>query len=334
LGKIVRHPRFSASQVNRWRRDSFEALTSEVVAGRASGPAAPAEWASALRHLTELSRKPAPAPQWWTPTTGYFGSLETRADPVAYSWDGMARLGRGDAPLFAFQLTLAGWGSFQLAGQRACRVPPGSAFIALIPSRHRYFLPRESPGWTFGWISIHHPYVLERMKKLVAQAGPLIEVAPRGPLAGIVIRLIRGAIKKDFRDAFEVELALFELMLHCEQAAQQARASSGEGSRLLEEVRQRVAGSLPKVPDVEALATQYGMSRTHFTHFFRQRTGSTPARFAAEVRIREATRLLLETRLPLKQIAENCGFADVNYFGKVFRRFHHMSPAAYRRAAD
>ena len=83
---------------------------------------------------------------------------------------------------------------------------------------------------------------------------------------------------------------------------------------------------------VDSLAAEYGRSRTHFSHFFRTRTGLTPARFAAEVRAREATRMPLDNRAPLKQIAEACGFASVNYFCQVFRRFQHMSPMSYRRA--
>lgn len=264
--------------------------------------------------------------------TAYFGSIETRTDPLRYYWDGMKRLGRGDAPLFAFQLTMAGWGHFQAFGQPPRRVTPGTAFIAVIPSRHRYYLPEDSPGWTFGWISIYHPYLLARMTKQVAATGPLLEVRPDGPLAAIAVRLMRGAIKKDFRDRFEVELALFEFLIACEQRAHRARDSSGEGERLLEEVRARVVTSLPEALDVNALAADHGMSRTHFSHFFRARTGFTPARFATEVRIHQATRLLLDTGAPLKRIAEDCGFASANYFCKVFRRHQHMSPASYRRA--
>jgi AraC-like DNA-binding protein len=285
-----------------------------------------------LHQLTELSRKPLPAPSWWTPTTAYFGSIETRTDPASYYWDGMKRLGRSDAPLFAFQLTMAGWGHFQLYGQPARQVNPGMAFVAMIPSRHRYYLPPDSPGWTFGWISIYHPYLLARMARQVAATGPLFEVAPDGPLAASAMRLVRGAIKKDFRDRFEVELALFEFVLACERCAHRSRDVSGEGQRLLDEVRARVLAGLPRAIDVDALAAEHGMSRTHFSHFFRARTGLTPARFASEVRIHEATRLLLETRTPLKQIADACGFADANHFCKVFRRFQHMSPTSYRRA--
>jgi AraC-like DNA-binding protein len=323
---------FPRSKLAQWHRSAFEALTSDVVAGRVSGPAPPAEWASTLHQLTELSSKPVPAPPWWTPMAAYFGSVETRTDPSGYHWDGMKRLGRNDAPFIAFQLTLAGWGHFQLAGQPPQQVPPGTAFIALIPSRHRYYLPEESPGWTFGWLSIHHPYLRARMVKQVAATGPLVQVAPGGQLAAIVVRLIRGAIKKDFRDHFDAELALFEFLVACEQSAQRTRNSSDEGRRLLEAVRSRVVADLTNALNVAALAAEYGMSRTHFSHFFRSRTGVTPARFVAEVRIHHATRMLVETRAPLKQVALDCGFANANYFSKVFRRFQHMSPAAYRRA--
>ena len=104
--------RFPDSKLALWQRRSFEALTSDVVAGRIPGPAPPREWSRALSQLTELSRKPALAPAWWTPMTAYFGSIETRTDPSSYYWDGMKRLGRTDTPLFAFQITLAGWGHF------------------------------------------------------------------------------------------------------------------------------------------------------------------------------------------------------------------------------
>ena len=325
----------SQSKVAVWQRRSYEVLTSDVVASRNPGPQPPPEWAATLHQLTLLSRKPVASPSWWTPRTAYFGSVETRTDPTSYHWDGMRRLARGDPPLFAFQLTLAGWGHFQLYGQTALRVTPGQAFIALMPSRHRYYLPEDSPGWTFAWISIYHPYLLARIAKQVGATGPLIEVVPDGPLAASTARLVRGAIKKDFSNRFEVELALFEFLLVCEQAAQQARDTSrgspDDGRQLLDAVRSRILAGLPKALDVHTLAAEYGMSRTHFSHLFRARTGLAPAHFATEVRIHEAARMLLETHAPLKQIADACGFANANHFCKVFRRIQHVSPKAYRR---
>jgi transcriptional regulator GlxA family with amidase domain len=101
---------------------------------------------------------------------------------------------------------------------------------------------------------------------------------------------------------------------------------------MLDLVRAKVIASLPAALTVDELAADHGMARSHFSHYFRERTGMTPARFATEVRVHRATRMLVETQAPLKQIADACGFSDPNHFCKVFRRFQHLSPTSYRNA--
>jgi AraC-like DNA-binding protein len=327
----VKPQRESKSKAALWRSRSDRVLTSEVVASRNPGPPPPPEWAAVLRQLSDLSRAPTAAPSWWTPKTAFFGSIETRTDPTSYHWDGMQRLGPRDPPLFFFQLTLAGWGHFQQYGRPAQKVPPGTGFFAIIPSRHRYYLPPDSPGWTFSWIGVYHPYLLARVTKQVAATGPLVQLPPDAVLTAATLRLVRGAIKKDFADRFDLELTLFEFVLAYERWAHQARGDFAEGQRLLDSVRSRVITSLPKAVEVATLAAEYGMSRGHFSHVFRAQTRLSPARFATEVRIHEAARMLVDTRTSLKQVAEACGFASASHFCKVFRRFQHLSPASYRR---
>jgi AraC-like DNA-binding protein len=321
-----------SSRVALWRRRSLDVLTSEVVAGRGGGPEPPRAWAGQLRQLVEASRRAEAGPSWWSPTTAYFGSVETRTDPRGYHWDGMKRLGRHDRPLVFFQFTLAGWGHFQQYGQPPRKLPPGTGFFAVVPSRHRYYLPEASPGWTFGWLGIYHPYLIRRIARQVAATGPVLPLHVQGALAAIATRLVRGAFRKDFRDRYEVELALFEFTVTFERTAQQLHDPGGERERLLEEVRSRVLVNPREPVAVDALAAERGMSRSHFSHHFHARTGLSPARFMTEVRIREAARALVATRAPLKQIAAEWGFTNPNHFGKVFRRFQHQSPAVYRNA--
>jgi AraC-like DNA-binding protein len=260
----------------------------------------------------------------------YFGSVETRSDPESYYWDGMKRIAKRDSPLVFFQLTLAGFGHFELYGEPPRRIVPGSGFFAVLPSRHRYYLPQSSPGWTFAWIGIYHPYLLRRITKQVAATGPVLHTTPTSPLVARMTRLVRGAFRKDFRDRFEVERELFGFTSEFESLATVERHP--ESDALLDEIRTRVVAEGHRRIDVEALAAERGMSRSAFSHFFRARTGQSPARFMTEVRVQEAARLLVTTRLPLARIAETCGFANAKHFGKVFRRFRHQSTGAYRRA--
>jgi AraC-like DNA-binding protein len=262
----------------------------------------------------------------------YDGNVETRTDPSSYYLDGMRRLGPVDPPRVVFQLTLGGWGDFELYGKRPQRLPPGTAFVAVIPSRHRYYLPKGSPGWTFAWVRMWHPHIVARFAKQVAATGHVLSIAPSSPLVAILMRLVRGAFEKGFRDRFEVELALFELLLTYERACEELRDPRGERERLLEWVRARVLATPRQPPPVEMIAAQRGMSRSYFTHYFRKRTGMSPARFMTEVRIQEAAHMLVATRGQLKQIADEWGFSSVNHFCRVFRRLQHASPAAYRRS--
>jgi transcriptional regulator GlxA family with amidase domain len=144
---------------------------------------------------------------------------------------------------------------------------------------------------------------------------------------------VRGAIKKDFRDQFEAEMALFELVVTFERWACQAQDTDSEGQRLLDEVRSRVLARLPRTTGVHSIAAEFGMSRSSFSHFFRGRTGLSPAHFATRDRIQKAAGMLLDTREPLKTIADACGFANANHFSRVFRRFRHLSPSAFRRSS-
>jgi AraC-like DNA-binding protein len=244
----------------------------------------------------------------------------------------MRRLGPDDPPRVVLQLTLGGWGHFELYGKSPQRMMPGTAFVAVIPSRHRYYLPESSLGWTFAWVRMWHPHIVRRFAKQVAATGPVLSTAPSSPLVGSLMRLVRGAFEKSFRDRFEVELALFELLLAFERLGEELRDPHGDRERLLEWVRACVVATPHQPPPVEALAAKRGMSRSYFSHYFRKRTGMSPARFMTEVRIQEAAHMLVSTRGQLKQIADEWGFSSVNHFCRVFRRLQHASPAAYRRS--
>jgi AraC-like DNA-binding protein len=291
----------------------------------------PSEWKGFVRQLLQDSRRYDFGPSWWGADGGFFAALETHGRGAKYRWDGMKRVQK-DSPFFACQLTLAGWGAFEPCDAPPQKMLPGMAFCVSVPSRHRYYLPASSPGWCFCWLNLHHPYVLQRVEALGAPMGTILRLHAGSELVACLGRLVRGTFKKDFRDLLDVELAQFDFMLAYERVVRQPAGPETERESLLAAVRKYVLQHPGRSSSVEELAATYGLSRSHFSHFFRSRTGLTPARFMAETRIREATRLLIETRAPLKQISDACGFANVSHFAKVFRRFHQRTPAMYRRS--
>jgi len=81
---------------------------------------------------------------------------------------------------------------------------------------------------------------------------------------------------------------------------------------------------------MEELAARLNMSVRNFIRRFQQATTNTPLEYLQRVRI-EAAKKILETKNEgIAQIASRCGYEDVDYFGKIFRRYVAMTPRAYR----
>lgn len=83
----------------------------------------------------------------------------------------------------------------------------------------------------------------------------------------------------------------------------------------------------------EKIARDFHWSEAHFRRRFSQIAGMSPVAFLNQRRLDKAARLICDNpELPLKQAAELCGFDDVHYFGKLFRRQFGRPPGDYRRA--
>jgi transcriptional regulator GlxA family with amidase domain len=81
--------------------------------------------------------------------------------------------------------------------------------------------------------------------------------------------------------------------------------------------------------DVETLAARAGEALRSFHRNFTAATGKSPAAFVARLRIDHARSLIVQG-LPLKQVADRTGYADVARLSAAFQRAFGMSANAYR----
>src|SRR5262249_8457764 len=150
---------------------------------------------------------------------------------------------------------------------------PGNAFTAIVPSDHVYYLPKESPAWTFFWVGLHHPYVVRRMSQRMAACGRVLAIPPESGLAARMVTLFEGNCQRSFRDAFALEQAQFDLLIEYERFAHQLVYAPPQRESLLDQAQAYVLKRLSTPVSVEELAATRGMSRSHYTHYFKAATG-------------------------------------------------------------
>jgi LacI family transcriptional regulator len=82
---------------------------------------------------------------------------------------------------------------------------------------------------------------------------------------------------------------------------------------------------------VAGVARNAGISRRLLEKRFRRNLGCSIMDDIRRVRTDKMAQLLLETQLPVCEVAQSLGFSDVQHFARYFRSVKNMSPLAYRK---
>jgi transcriptional regulator GlxA family with amidase domain len=81
---------------------------------------------------------------------------------------------------------------------------------------------------------------------------------------------------------------------------------------------------------VAAMASLSGLPERSFVRRFTRATGMKPLDYAHAIRLEEAKQMLETTELPVEGIANDVGYEDTSFFGRLFRRKTGLTPTHYR----
>lgn len=79
------------------------------------------------------------------------------------------------------------------------------------------------------------------------------------------------------------------------------------------------------------LASKLNVSTSQLNRKLSAVSGYTPSIFIMNIRVNCAKKKLAASDKPIGQIAEECGFYDLAYFSRIFKKLTHVSPSQYRR---
>jgi transcriptional regulator GlxA family with amidase domain len=103
------------------------------------------------------------------------------------------------------------------------------------------------------------------------------------------------------------------------------------GRSVLQEVQRWVVKHPALDHSVSSLARHAGLSPRHFARLFQAEVGTTPAAWVEAARIATARQLLESGNEVPKQVAAQCGFANVDTLRRTFVKHVGVTPAQYRR---
>ncbi|MEL6436837.1 MAG: GlxA family transcriptional regulator [Pseudomonadota bacterium] len=108
------------------------------------------------------------------------------------------------------------------------------------------------------------------------------------------------------------------------------RARLGVQNARVLEIIELMEANLSEPLSLLEIAEHIGISRRQIERLFRQEMGRSPARYYLEVRLDRARHLLIQSSLPVVEVAIACGFISASHFSKCYRELYSKSPQQER----
>lgn len=112
------------------------------------------------------------------------------------------------------------------------------------------------------------------------------------------------------------------------------QANGGLAPAKLRRTLAYIEDHLEQTLTLATLAAVAQISPAHFARLFKQATGHTPHQYVITCRMVYAKRLLVDTDMPLGEIALQVGCADQSHFTALFRKHVSMTPLVYRNTTQ
>lgn len=227
-----------------------------------------------------------------------------------------------------FSLILRGRGEFRRLG-KTWRVE-APCVITQWPGEYVEYGPSSlEEGWDELYL-IYRKSDFGPLKKsgLIDFCQPVWPIADPDNMAGPLSELTALARSRDPESVVDrIDRVAERLILETRLNPRTLEPSGTRMQAALVELERRLAETL----DFDGLAARHGMSAPTFRRRWKETFDLPPARYLQGLRMRKACRLLVESRMPIREIAAGVGFGDEFYFSRRFRLEHGLSPRDYRK---
>lgn len=192
-----------------------------------------------------------------------------------------------------------------------------------------------------GGMPIHPPFANSWVERLPS----VIESPDACSMRALFDEVIRAFINPGPFSPLTTKAYLLEILSRCLAAARTGdvpderygRAIPPEDSiprgvlDKLEAARRWIRANVHERVTATAAAAEIGLSRAYFQKAFTRAYGISPLEFAQSLRLDRAREALAMTDLPIRAVAERCGFREEAHFYHFFRKRTGMTPGAFRK---
>ena len=226
-------------------------------------------------------------------------------------------------PFVEIYWCISGSGRFFIEGEEPQIMRPGDVFYRLENERHYHEIVEEP--WEYRWLTFAGPLAEALLKSYQFPHKCFHAGQCPHELYMRLETLMREKTEYNFRESVAVICSILARFGGNDETTSPEAGLTGRAKKIC-----AIHYQDPTF-DINTLSSILKVNRWTLRRAFRRHLNTTPSSFLFNMRMNNAFKLLQNTRLPIAQIARECGFADVSYFCKVIREISGSPPSKLRQ---
>ena len=249
------------------------------------------------------------------------GSLKAKAPHVSH---------RSYLDSFLFILAESGSGTITVRSQD---YELSSGDCAFIDCSEPYTHSTAENPWSLRWIHLNGPTMRAVYQKYLERSGSVMfSPSEHSIYTNLMDQLSASVLSDSYVRDMEIHQILSSLltqiMKDCwnpESVHKNTESDSG-----IVQLRTYLSEHYREKISLDELSSRFFLSKFYLTKLFKEQYGITISDYILDQRIHHAKELLRFSDHSLEEIASECGFYDLPYFSRKFKKAEGISPSAYR----
>lgn len=232
---------------------------------------------------------------------------------------------------FNLHIVISGKGYLK-TGNKIHMLQQGDAFLYFPLEEQYYYSDRDNP-WEILWVHFNGCYLNEFFIEKGLHLSKVWTLKLWDNIKNAIINLLEEAEKHAILHQSALSTLTYGIISEFISQAEILTANKGV------DVYNRIIQILPQMREMSAKpfelkywSDELNISTYYFCKMFKKATGMSPSNFTMLCRLQKSKQLLMEKRdWTVKQIALECGYSSISYFGRLFLENEGVTPAEYRK---
>jgi AraC-like DNA-binding protein len=211
--------------------------------------------------------------------------------------------------------------------------PLGARDVLYIPAASWNWPQWQTPGLLLSILFDKQQleFALQRWDGETAAVVEKLQIPRRGPRVGSFLLQALNEIRMQPQEQQTARSIVISLLSHCTDLLGSQAQTSSRSQALFDAIRQYIDIHYAEPLSRESVAQAFYLSPNYLSHLFQKCGPMGFNEYLNHIRLEQARMLLKGHDMKVKDVAHACGFADSNYFCRLFRKNTERSPSEYRR---